>query len=366
MANKKIKEKKTSLILSVIDYQSYEPVLSEESVVKGSDYVKWGKNNDYPNYIWDTYNNCATLQSVINGSSDYTFGNGIINNTGIDEENIHGDTIEDIVQKIVIDRWIFGGFALQVKYNTLGNIISIAYLDFRNCRTNEDCTEIYTSKKWNRWTSASENKFKAFNPETGAQDGVQIFYYKGSKTRSVYPLCEYNASLISAEIQIKTQNFHYEELLNNFTGSAIVNFNNGSPTEEIKRDTEERLNEKYSGSRNAGRILLSWNESKDKATTIERLQPDNLDTRYKDVEQSSRENIFVSMRANPILFGLPTSTGFADQNFSEAFELFNKTQIAPKQKEIERAFKKIFNKDNVIKFKPFTIKSDEEKISENE
>lgn len=55
--------------LSVVDYKSFDSNLNEEKCVRNGDYVLWGKNNDFPKYLYDTYLNCATLQSIINGLS---------------------------------------------------------------------------------------------------------------------------------------------------------------------------------------------------------------------------------------------------------------------------------------------------------
>ena len=57
-----------------------------------------------------------------------------------------------------------------------------------------------------------------------------------------------------------------------------------------------------------------------------------------------------------MIFGLPTQdTGFNDQDFKEAFKLFNKTVILPIQKKICNAFDKILGAENAVIIEPFTI-----------
>lgn len=94
-------KKETKVKLSVIDYDSFQPKVSEDQVYSGKEFVGWGENNAYPQYLWELYNNCSTLQSIINGCTDFTIGKGIINNTGIEDENIFGDTVADIVEKAI-------------------------------------------------------------------------------------------------------------------------------------------------------------------------------------------------------------------------------------------------------------------------
>lgn len=350
---------KASFKLSGIDMLSYDPLSLEENLTASKVYVRWGVDNKAPEYIFDTYANCATLQSILNGSIDFTAGNDIVNNTGLDEENAHGDTVEDVVTKLIADRWIFGGWALQVKFAELtGDIIDIAYIDFRKCRTSVDGKYIYVHDKWRNGLNTNAGtckKFNAFNPATGKDDGVQIFYFKGPKTRGVYPMPDFYAALVSAETQIEIQKFHYNEIINNFAVSGIINFNSGRQTQEVQDIVEKKINDKFSGSENAAKLLCSFNANKDSATTFTRLQTDDFDDRYKNLSEETRSNIFISLRAIPILFGLPAPTGFAEQNYDEAFNMYNRTAVQPKQKEFRRAFKKIFGSEDAIQFIPFSL-----------
>lgn len=352
--------------LSMLDTPVYSPTLNTNVVKFGNGYVYWGKSNCYPDFIWDLYNSCGILQSVIDGLSDYTFGKGIINNTGINEENIYGDAVSDVVEKIILDRWIYGGFAIQVKFNLLGEVIGISHIDMRKCRIDEHGKHVYVHDKWNNSRSFDSNyiKFRSFNPETGGKDGVQIYYHRGPKTRSIYPIPDYNASIISCEIQKKIKEFQINELDNNFTSSGIINFNNGSPSDDKKREIEEKVNKKYAGTRNAARMMVSFNEDTDHAVTFQRLGTDDFPERYNSTNDSSRSDIFISLRAHPQLFGMTVSTGFADIEYDRAFELLNKTHILKKQNEIKRVFAKIFGKANAIDFMPFEINKEEENNTE--
>lgn len=346
--SKTTEPKKTTLSLSALDLQSFEPTLALEKTSGAHGYVTWGGKNNYPKYLYDTYQNCGVLKSIIDGCADFTFGKGIVNETGIDTENQFGDTVSDIVDKIILDRWIFGGFALQVKYSKVtGQVISIAHMDVSKCRLSEDYKTVYVNDRWDKWGSNRYEPFHAFNPDTGREDGVQILFYRGHRTRGVYPTPDYVAALVSAEILIKVNHFHYDELHNNFMASGIVNFNNGVPTETEQKAVESRLVEKFTGVRNNGarntaRLLLSFNTDKDSATTFERLQSDDLDNRYNTLYQTAMSDVFISLRAQPHLFGLPAPTGFAEMNYDEAFDLLNETHISKKQKEIEKVFGRVF------------------------
>jgi len=116
----------------------------------------------------------------------------------------------------------------------------------------------------------------------------------------------------------------------------------------------------FSGSKNAGRTFVTFNEDKEKAVTVERLSEDKMDEKFKTLETSVNKNIFIAFRAIPQLFGYSLEgTAFNKQEFVEAFQLYNRTVVRAIQMDIKKAFDKIFGiKDSFI-IKPFNIDNDE-------
>ena len=355
---------KSKVKLSAIDPIIVDNIVSpKECKVRGKDFVQWGDNNKYPCYLWDLYNNVATLQSIVNGSADFIVGNDVICN--IDKFNItvnkKGETIVDIVRKIAIDKLIFGGYALQVIRNRIGEVNEIYHLDFMKVRSNEKNTVFYYADDWNVW-SVKAIKYPKF--EYGDNNPTSIVYNKGYSTRSVYPIPPYGASVLSCEIERKINEFHLNNLNNGFMGNCIINFNNGIPTDEAQEEMEVNINEKFSGTSNAGRILMSFNDSEANKTTIERLDSDDFDEKYQALAERSKTEIFTAFRANPVLFGINYSSGFNENEFNEAFKLYNRTVIKPIQKDIVDTFDKIFNTKSSITIKPFSLEATDDKTIE--
>ena len=88
---------------------------------------------------------------------------------------------------------------------------------------------------------------------------------------------------------------------------------------------------------------------------------DDFADRYEALHKRSREQIFTAFRATPNLFGLMTeTTGFNEQEFAEAFKLYNRTVVKPIQKVIVDAFDKIFGVDGSITITPFNLENDSE------
>lgn len=350
-------ESKINIQLAALNpYPTTNIVENVEKEISGKDFIAWGADNKYPNYLYSLYTTCPTLQSLINGTADFIVGNDIIcrNLKFAQTINSQGDTITDLIQRIATDLCIFGGFAIQVIRNMVGEISELYWLDFTKIRTNKKNDVIFYSDEWDK--SYGRVKYIAYPKfKDGDKNASSIFYYKGSKTRMVYPVPIYNSAIISCEIEKKINTFHINEINNNFLTSKIINFNNGIPDDELRNEIEKNLNDKFSAAENAGRVMIAFNESKDNETSVTNIETDNFADRYNTLAERSREQIFIAFRATPNLFGLPTkTTGFSSQEFEESLKLYTKCVVKPAQNNIINCLEKIIGQ-NTIEITPFTL-----------
>ncbi len=354
-----IELKKNNLAFAALNpYVTTNTVENVEKEISGKDFIAWGTDNRYPNYLFSLYEDCATLQTIINGTVDFICGNDISCNLPIFEKTVNknGDTILDIIQRISTDYLIFGGFALQVIRNSLGEITELYWIDFTKIRSDRKNEVFFFSDEWDK--SYGRVKYIIY-PKFNEIDSnpTSIFYYKGNKTRSTYPTPIYNAAITSCELEKKINEFHLNEISNNFLTSKIINFNSGVPDDDLKNEIERNINEKFSGAENAGRLLISFNANKDSETTITDIPMDDFADRYEALHKRSREQIFTAFRANPNLFGINTeNNGFSQENFKDAFELYNTTVVLPIQNTITTAIDDIFGLEDAVTIEPFAIK----------
>lgn len=345
-------EKAQNMQFSIIESVTRDlPVMVEEKVA-GRKYVNWGADNKYPDHLFNLYINSAILQSIINGTVDFVCGNGISSNILDGPINKEGEYIEDIVAKLVLDYLIEGGFAYNIIRSVEGNIAEIYWMDIRNTRLDEDETTVFYCDKWNKY-GHKPIEYPIFDPTKNQKSSV--FYFKGHISRGIYPIPKWIGAMAAVETSTEIGKFHLNNILNNLTSSAIISFNNGIPTDEEKRQIEKRMKDKFSGSDNAGKFMLIFNNDKEHDVTVARLNEDNMDQKFQTLSKSTREEIFISMRATPALFGLnPENNGFSKQEFLESFELYNKTVVKPIQKDIKRAFEKTYGQD-VLNIIPFSL-----------
>ena len=355
-------DNKINLFLAAIDpYIQSNSVENTEKKISGKDFISWGDNNGYPQFLWQLYSDCTTLQTIINGTSDYVVGDDVVCNiSGFDKTiNKQGDTIKDIVQRISVDYILFGAFAVQVIRNLNGGIAEVYWVDINKLRSDEKNEVFFYSEDWAKsFGRVKYLVYPKFNPND--LNASSIFYFKGNKTRSVYGTPMWSAAVRNAMIENCITEFHLNEINNNFMSSRLISFNNGQPSDEMKLEIERNLSDKFSGTGNVGRTMISFADSRDNAPEVINLATDNFADRYNSLATRNREQIFTAFRATPTLFGIVTeSNGFSTSEYSDTFKLFNKTVVAPIQKAIVDCFDKIFGVENSITIQPFTITFEE-------
>ena len=349
-------------------------ILPVEKFVSAKDLMEWGTRNSYPDYLLDLYNNVPTLRAIINGNIDFIAGddvsiqpltqhlpNGIMNN--------RGDHIREQIKDISKDYEIYGGFALQIIRNLIGEVAEVYYIDMRFLRTNKEGNVFYYCEDWSKSVRKDVVVYPAFIPnlnwdalddEARNRNASSILYVKNIHTQ-VYPAPLYAASIKACEIERLIDDFHLSDINNHFVSSAIINFNNGIPDDDVKEQIEREFTEKFCGASNGGRTAFSWNPNKESATDIVEFEVKDFGERYKTLSEHSRQQIFTAFRANPNLFGIPTEgNGFANEQYAESFKLYNRTQIKPVQRMIADAYDKIYGQPKVLTIVPFSMDGESE------
>lgn len=372
---KQNKPSRASFSFAAIDpYVDNKMILPVERFVSGKDLVEWGNRNSYPDYLLDLYNNVPTLRSIINGNIDFITGNDVsilplTDNLPNGQMNNRGDNIREQVKDISKDYEIYGGFALQIIRNLIGMVAEVYYIDMRFLRTNKEGNVFYYCEDWSKSGKKDVIVYPAFMPnlnwdtlddEQRNRNASSILYVKNVHTQ-VYPAPLYAASIKACEIERLIDDFHINSLQNQFVSSAIINFNNGDPGDEMKKEIEDAINEKFAGAANGGRIMLSFNKNKESATDIVEFEVKDFGERYKALSEHSRQQIFTAFRANPNLFGIPTEgNGFANEQYAESFKLYNRTQIQPVQRLIADTYDKIYSTKGVLTIVPFSMDGETE------
>lgn len=378
MSNTKENSIRANIALAALDpYLERNIVSPKETVVRGKDFVEWGDGNAYPDYLLELTKTVPTLRSIINGTVDFIVGDEVSlahplrDGWKPGQVNMRGDTIAEQVEDLARDYETYGGYALQIIRDFAGRVAETYYIDLRFLRTNKEGDVFWYSEKWSergkkdaimypafRWDTAE--KWATMTDEERNRNASSILYVKTTHSQ-VYPMPVYAASVKACEIERMVDDYHLCSLENGFNPSVIINFNNGIPSDQMKKEIEEQVIEKTGGANNAGRIILSWNPNKESATTFETLPITDFGEKYKALAENSREKIFTAFRAYPNIFGLSTATGFSIEEFDSAFKLYNRTSVRPVQRMIADSYEKIYGQVGILNIVPFSLDGQNEK-----
>ena len=335
------------------------------TLVTGDDRYRWGDRDLYPSYLAELYDTVTTLGAVIDGCTDFVAGDDVAFEGQKDRVlNSAGETAPEIVRQLAHNASVYGGFAIDVIRNKVGGIAEIYAVDLKYLRTNKDNSVFWYSEKWTKFRPEPEI-LPAFMPNLQAEwasltDGEKNFHASSIlwvklRDGDVYPAPPYAAAVKACEIERCIDDYHLNNLDNGFAPSAIINFNNGVPEDDEKKEIEKTFSEKFGGHYNAGRLMFAFNPDKENAVTVEYPKVEDFGARYDALAKRSRQAIFTAFRANPNLFGIPTeSLGFSSEEYKSAFKLFNRTQIRPIQRKISDAFAKVYGAA-VLTIVPFTL-----------
>ena len=348
-------------------YIEVNRILPVETRNGGNGMINWGTRNIYPTFLYSLYEAVPTLGSVIEGTVNFVSGDNVTvipfgTNDGIVVNRL-GDTVTDLVRELARDYLIYGGFAIQVIKDITGAVAELYWIDMRYLRSNKDNTVFFYSEKWDKPGLKKTVIYPAFMPDTelGGLDEAQrkmmstsIYFFKENRRRT-YPTPIYIQAIKSCDIERCIDEYHLNAINNGFSDGILINFNNGVPEDKIKEQIEKAINEKFAGQSNAARIMISWNPNKESQTNIQSPQTRDYGEKYNSLATRSRQQIFTAFRANPNLFGIPTdNNGFSNEEYTESFGLYNRTQVKPIQDRIRNAFARILGNSAALSITPFS------------
>lgn len=345
-----MKEQDNFNAMDVIALSAYTtPVVT---VTANNEWVSYGANNNYFNEIIDYYKGSTTSSSIINGLSGLIYGDGLDaadSNKKPDEWASLNSLIKPRdLKKVIFDRKLLGMAAMKVSYEG-GKVKSIKHWPMETLRAekaddNGDINNYYWSNAWESVKNSDEPKsFKAFGKGDKKKDEIYIVkpYITGE---FYYSQPDYAASLPYSELESQIGDYLINDVRNGFSGSLMINFNNGVPSKEVQRLTNRKVAQKFTGS-TGDKVLFNYNKNAESATTIERLALDNAPDHYQYLSDECRNKIIVGHRiTSPLLIGVREAGGGFGSNSDEietASLLLNKVVVKGFQDEIIEAIDEI-------------------------
>ena len=343
--------------IRVVELQAYTaPKIIEDP---RKDFVMYGEDNNYYQYLIDIYNGSPTNHACINGISEMIYGKGLDATDSSTKPDEYAQMIallkKDVIRKVIYDYYLMGGAAMQIIYGKgRKKIVQVEHIPVETLRAEKagESGEIegyYYFPDWTEYKSSSEpTRIPAFGTSKEAREILFIKPYKSGYY--YYSPPAYTGGLQYAELEGEISNFHMNNIKNGLSPSMIINMNNGIPNEEERSLIEKKISDKFSGSSNAGKFILSFNDNTDSQATIEPIQLSDAHQQYQFLSTESQEKILVAHRiVSPMLLGVKNNTGLGNNadELEKASILMDNMVIRPFQNLMIDAFDKILAFNNV-------------------
>jgi len=338
-------------ILNLAEYK--QPTIQES---KRDAWVEFGDNNDYFDYLIERYLKSTTNNAIINNVSRLIYGKGLSALDASKKPNDYAQMVTlfspDCVRKMAFDRKLFGQFAIQVHYNEKHDKILKAYHIPVNLIRAEKCNEkgeiegYFYSDNWQDVRKFPPVRFSAYG---FSQDKIEIMFVRpygvGMKYYS-YP--DYQGSIPYAVLEEEISDYLINEVQNGFSGTKVVNFNNGLPSEEQQDLISQKVLSKLTGSKGQ-KVIVAFNNNAESKTTVDDIPLNDAPEHYTYLSEESMRKIMLGHNVtSPLLFGVAATNGFSSNadELENSFILFNNMIIRPFQDELLEAFDKVlaFNK----------------------
>ena len=362
---------------------STSPTVTE---VRGRDWIEYGTEdwkNLYPQFIIDLYYSSSITAAIVNATSEMIAGENLIIE---DEEDRNtearvklqnfmdrangNESLHEVIKKLAFDFKLQGAFALNVVWSKdrtqIAEIYHVDVSKVRCARPNDfgKTKGYYISSDWSNTRQNKPYYVPAFN--TNDRTSANQIMYSGlySPNMNSYFTSDWVSCSNWALIDARISEYHLNNISAGFSGSFMINFSNGIPTQEERFQIEQSITEKFTGQNNAGKFVLTFSDDKTRTPEVTPISPADLDKQYIALQELLTSNILSGHRVtSPMLMGIKNDTGLGSNvdELNSAANFYLNTVVKPFQDQIVKQLRKIFQVNqmdmpvNFIQLKPITL-----------
>lgn len=287
--------------------------------------------------------------------------------------NHRGETADDVLHNVAADLARFGGFAVHVNYNVLGEITTMAHVPFENCRLEEpdDAGRVAHIIVHPDWTGKSTRMGKVLRVSEETIDRICVFdprpevvlsqmelaggisQYKGQilwfsmAGAGTYPTPIYDAVVTEISTDEGLGNVKYRNVRNNFLVSCMLVTKRGIPridTETGEEEEREMISAEdlkvFQGDENTGKIMLVEVENDEDKPEILAFPTKNYDKDFSTTDTSTIERIYAQFHQELFYAIRMGKLGFSGDVMRDAYEYYA-GEVTTEQRAIQRAFARI-------------------------
>ena len=350
--------------ISVIHLAEYNlPTITE---VNNKDWVQFGDDNLYPQYLLELYNGSSINNAIIKGVSAMIYGEGL-DATDREESDskkeswlalnglLHNSS-KDVLKCLAFDLKLFGMCYVNAIWNRpRTKIVEIRHIPAQYMRSGKadaygKVNDYYYSADWTNTRKNKPRYYKAFDLKDRS-DANQVLCIKDYSPGShYYATPDYQGSTSYIQLDMEIAQFHLSNIKSGMFPSMAINMANGIPTRDERRTIERQINAKFGGSGNAGKILLTFNDGKDTAPEIVPINANDNSDSYQFLSTETTRKVLTGHRVtSPLLFGVNGNSTFGNNadELSDSFSLFSNTVIKPFQNTLLEGLEPIFHANDI-------------------
>ena len=333
----------------------------EVKEVNGADWIEYGADNNYFQFLIDRYNGSPTNNAAINGISQAIYGKGLNATDSNRKPNEYAQMVslfrKDVVRRACYDLKLMGQCAIQVIYSKdRSKIVQLEHMPIETLRA-EKCDadgNVPAYYYCNDWVNIKKSDKPLRIPAFGmSKESIEIYYIKPYKSGFYYysPV-DYQGGLQYCELEEEVSNYHLNNIMNGLSPSMLINFNNGTPNQQERQLIETKIAQKFSGTSNAGKFILAFNDNKESQAEITPVQLSDAHNQYQFLSEESTKKIMVAHRiVSPMLLGIKDSSGLGNnaEEIKTASLLMDNTVIRPFQELLIDCF------DNILSYNDISL-----------
>ena len=342
--------------ISVVNLSAYtSPEIKEN---KKANYIEYGSDNNYFQYLIDRYLYSATNGSIITGITNMIYGKGISALDANKKPNEYAQFVSlikgDCLKKVALERKLLGMGAIQVvmEKKTVKSIdhFPMHTLRAEKCNDKGEIENWYYHPDWSKYKPSEQLKrIPAFGFGNGNE--VEIYIVKPYVSGfHYYTPIDYSGALPYAFLEEQIGDYLINDISNGFSGTKVINFNNGVPSEEMRDQIKRDVLSKVTGARGE-KVIVAFNANAESKTTVEDLPLTDAPAHYEYLSKECFEKLIVGHRVtSPMLLGVRDSGDGLGNNADEiktATLLFDNIVIKPYQDELCYAIDQIIAVNNI-------------------
>ena len=316
-------EEKQQINLHVATLAQYEaPKIVED---KREDWVLNGDDNSYFTWLTDRYRKSPTNNAVINNMGRLIYGRGLYALDASRKPNDYAQfkTLfkDECLRNISLELKMLGQGYFQVHYDDKHKKVLKAFhiptslIAPAKCNADGEIEAYYYCDDWSDTKKYKPKRFPAFGT---SKEKVEILCIKPySVGLKYFATVDYLGCLPYAVLEEEIADYLINEVQNGFSGTKVVNFNNGVPTDEQQDDIKRKVLKKLTGSKGE-KVVIAFNNNAESKTTVDDIPLNDAPEHYAYLSEESRGKILAGHTVtSPFLVGVHTENQGFSSNADE-------------------------------------------------